>query len=799
MKITKRWHQLLGLTLLVVGFAIAGFFGKFSLGSRSPQSLTITTGTPGGTYIELGQQLSRILEGSQTDHIGSVTSIDSSGSVQNIERLINGEADLALAIETVVAKHTAEHPERDQLRALMFLYVDRVHLVVRSGRGILKLSDLAGKRIFIGADGSGTKLISNDILLSAGISEADYQRVAVKSFADASLALQTGTADAAFIVASTLAKAVTTALSSGCCSLLDLANNQAAITKIAPGLKAISIPGRTFPNQPNRVGTVGGAAILVARKDLPIAVATDILAAIFDNLDALDEARIPTQSVRLDRALADRSSGGVKMHAGSRLFLKAENKKLLIATGMINGKYYRIGKQIEIILQHAGIPARVTQTGGSVENLKILQDSLKDNSHPPALAIVQYDVVVNSFRFRPKGNMESRKIPYVSGLQRIANLHEEKLHALVRRDLIPDSVAVPTLNLLNGLNVCTGPDQSGTQELANAALHHHRVVPKSIAVLSIPDMVERMHSREIDAGFFVSHVPNESLKTIAHDRRFRLLSVDSSRVTAMLGPAIWMSRIEPGVYGAQLEGEPVIETVSTRAVLVTTGDLPFDVYKITQAVYEGAAFLGISETTQTMAQELLSLPLHPDAMRALQDQDILPRPQHYDWLKDTWRGLAILVMVGGGFQGFITMRREATQQEIRRRIIALNVGADSKTSVSDLQEIRSGFEERGRRGRWQRGFLDSGRVAELNALVEKRAIEARSNSIRNMLSRLRALWTPTGLDAKTLVEHYDSLERESWVHLENGELDSSQHSLLLNAIKDRRSEIRCQQASREEK
>jgi hypothetical protein len=256
----------------------------------------------------------------------------------------------------------------------------------------------------------------------------------------------------------------------------------------------------------------------------------------------------------------------------------------------------------------------------------------------------------------------------------------------------------------------------------------------------------------------------------------------------MLGPALGVAKIEPGTYGAQLEGEPPIDTVTTWAVLVAHKDIPEDVETITRAVFEGAAFLGISQTTEGMARNLPSLPIHPGARDYYEEAGLLPS-WSVDWLTVAWRSLAILVMLAGACRGYLTMRRDATRSGFTRQLLEIPTDADYSSPTADLRVVSQEVRERAHWKRWERGHLDQSRVSELEVLIATRIEEARRNRRQRVLAELRVLWALPALDEKTLLERYASLEEEIWIDLENGELDSSRHKLLLDVIRERRSEV----------
>jgi hypothetical protein len=249
-----------------------------------------------------------------------------------------------------------------------------------------------------------------------------------------------------------------------------------------------------------------------------------------------------------------------------------------------------------------------------------------------------------------------------------------------------------------------------------------------------------------------------------------------------------LSQIEPGVYGAQAEGEPPVETVATWAVLVTRDDLPFDVQAITEAVFEGAGFLGISETTEGMARELPSLPLHAGAHAYYRESGRIPST-HIDWLTVTWRSLTILVILGAALRGALTMSRNATERWFRHRVLEVPVDDASHLSVARLIEIRREVRAAGYRPPWRRTSLDAARVSELEGMINQRIEECRESLKRGLLAALRVLRPPTDLDDKGRLEQYDSLERQIWICLEDGELDAPRHKLVLDLIREQRLEV----------
>jgi TRAP transporter TAXI family solute receptor len=803
----SRFKKILIFLLLLLAVAVTWAVERFwAEPQRPPRDLKIATGTEGGTYFTAGNLLARLLEEYSGPEIGHVVDAPSSGTIDNCRRIESNEANLALGIGPPLANTT--DPCRNHVRVLMALYSDTVQLVVRRSLEIKTLDQLKGKRIFVGADASGTKAIATKILTTVEIydPEKDYERAdpsTVRSFAQASSKLQDGELDAAFFVASIRAQAVWDALDQGCCEILDLGDYLELIENAVPGMTRRYIPAHNYPNQPLGKTTVGSNALLIGHKDLRDEVVQEILNTVFDHLADLAVAGIRVQDARLETAFDEELLSGIALHPGVQKFRDRENEKLLIATGTINGKYYDIGKRMQLLLQQAGIPARVVHSDGSLENLELLKAN-----EGPTLAIVQYDTALAStWTGAIYGDPELGKaldIPRVKGLRRIATLHDEKVHILVRREFLdnhprrasftPEELKHPTVAILDRYaRVCLGPKDSGAQVIAKAILHHHRVRPKEEVHLSVPEMVNRIHNGEIDAGFFVSYIPSEVLKTIVNDESIRLLSVDTGRVVGLLSAALRLGTIDDR-YRAQHEGEAAIDTVSTRAALVAREDMPDDdVEAITKAILEGEAYLGVKGGGEAMAQELRSLPLHPGAKAAYQEKNLIPRPiPDLDramgvWdeaFAVTWRALAILVILVAGYQGFIRFLRDHKSDELSERILAISLEASDPKSVEKLSGIRDGdlLECVVDTEWWRGGKLDVSRWRYLHDLINDRMKQAKENLTAALADDLRELGKQKDLNRSERRERLRGLEEKAWRYFQKGEMDASHRQLLLEVV-----------------
>ncbi len=783
------------ITALVVAVAVAI---TVVAGRQRTWQVTIATATPGGTYYRLGDQLARILARLPEQPIERVTAEQSAGSQENIQRLLSSEADIAFVQGPALVSAIASDPEAQHgIRVLSRLYTDVVQVVVRSGSRIRMVADLRGRRIFVGPQASGTRFLVTQVLETLGLAQGSYTADDAASFAEAADRLIRGGLDVAFFAAGTPTEAVQRVLASGRGELVSIeeqARDRLTATDGELALVEVSIPANFYHNQPEPVQTVGADVFLAARSEIPTDLAFLILEALYDNVGDLLLAHPKAQDIKLTRAFDIPPT--LPLHPGALRFEAETREALLVATGAVNGKYYHLGRMIQRLLSQRGIPARVVQSDGSLENAVLL-------SSRPTIAIMQYDAALASRfgepRFVYQGSSgDDFGISPVPNIRRIAALHRELLHVIIRREKLVElemrlgGRPITTLSELaqaqaalpriaGTLRVCMGPDNSATQIVSRVILEHHGIHPDRVipSYLSVPDMVNRLHSGEIDVAFFVSYVPGEAMKTVLNDGSVKLLSLGQRARAPMTGNVFEASSIEPGTYASQKRDEPAVHTVSTRAVLVTTEDLPFDVGTITRAVFEGEAFLGVQEN---MAEDLPSLPLHPDAEGYYKQAGFLPSKPPVDWLAVTWRALASLVILIGAYKGIIRLRRDRVGNEIARRVLAIPVDENVPDSVQRLQDVRREIRDRVRRRWWRPGELDKTRWRYLRDLIDHRIKEAKENLMRALAAEIRAV-APRP-NAATAGQRYEFLEHRLWDYFERGELDVVQRDALTQLLVD---------------
>lgn len=131
-------------------------------------TITVSTGAEEGVYYEYGERLRTAIA---RDMPGLKVVLQSSdGSQQNVSRVATGEADFAIAAADAVETYQLNRmPGYGRLRGMARLYDDYAHLVVSRASGIESVEDLKGKRVGVGPDDSGVRLIADRVLKAAGL------------------------------------------------------------------------------------------------------------------------------------------------------------------------------------------------------------------------------------------------------------------------------------------------------------------------------------------------------------------------------------------------------------------------------------------------------------------------------------------------------------------------------------------------------------------------------------------------------------------------------------------------------
>lgn len=256
-----------------IGFVVAYQFVQ----PAPPKRIVITTGGESGAYYQFAQRYAAILA---RDGI-TLEVKASAGSLENLDRLKADQAQVGFVQGGVVPPKEDPDAEDDSgLLSLGSLFYEPVWVFYRGERDLSRLTELRGKRIAIGQEGSGVRQLAQQ-LLAANEIEAGEQLVPLSGLSAAE-ELQQGRIDAAFIIASESAPVVQVLLRSPGIRLMSFAQS-GAYQRRFPFLTKLTFPQgvadlvRDFP--PNDIKVLAPTANLIVRDDLHPALQSLLLQA----------------------------------------------------------------------------------------------------------------------------------------------------------------------------------------------------------------------------------------------------------------------------------------------------------------------------------------------------------------------------------------------------------------------------------------------------------------------------------------------------------------------------------------
>jgi TRAP transporter TAXI family solute receptor len=255
-------------------------------------NLAIATGGTGGVYYPLGGGMANVL----SKHLPNVqaTARVTGGSVANLQLIGSGQAEIALSqVDAAVDALAGEDKfkgNKVEVRNLMVLYPNRMHVVSVEGRGIKTMADLKGKRVSTGSPGSATEVMAFRVIEAAGLDRDKDMRRERLGVAESVNAVKDGKIDAFFWVGGLPTSAVTD-LGATPGTKIVLVDTAQYVDKMNAKYKGVystgMIPAKTYPGQDrdNPVSVVQN--ILVANAKMADQVAYNIVKTIMDRREDL--------------------------------------------------------------------------------------------------------------------------------------------------------------------------------------------------------------------------------------------------------------------------------------------------------------------------------------------------------------------------------------------------------------------------------------------------------------------------------------------------------------------------------
>ncbi len=253
--------------------------------------ISIGTGGTGGVYYPYGGGLAEIWS-KNVPGVKAVAEV-TGASVENVKLAHRGETVIGEVMGDVA--YQAYHGigkfkgKPQKILAMACMYPNVLQIVTLKGSGIKNVTDFKGKRISIGAPGSGTAFMAELVLKTLGIPLDSFQ-VRRLSFNETANALRDGTVDAGFWV-----------VAPGTSSIMDLATtHQIEIVPFTPEQQKKvaekfgyyspwTLEAGVYRGVDKPVPTLSVWNVIICKRDLPEDLVYQLTKTLFENNDYLQK------------------------------------------------------------------------------------------------------------------------------------------------------------------------------------------------------------------------------------------------------------------------------------------------------------------------------------------------------------------------------------------------------------------------------------------------------------------------------------------------------------------------------
>jgi TRAP transporter TAXI family solute receptor len=294
-------------TLIKASTALAvGLAGGCSGEDQPPAGrVRIATGSTTAVYHAYGTALSELIR-TRLPMLEPDVMV-TAASAENVRLILDGGAEVGFTQADVAG---GAFDADNRLTALARLYDDYVHLVVRADSQFQEIDQLAGRRVSIGAPGSGTSVTALRVLSVAGDPNLLHEPLGLD---DSVAALRDRRVDGFFFSGGLPVGAIKRLAETVGLRLIPLGRFAAAMSaKYGDYYAERVVPGSTYRTLP--VASIGIPNYLVVRLDMTRELAYGLTRLLFDGRDALASAHPAGARLNIRSAI---STHPLPLHPGA--------------------------------------------------------------------------------------------------------------------------------------------------------------------------------------------------------------------------------------------------------------------------------------------------------------------------------------------------------------------------------------------------------------------------------------------------------------------------------------------------
>ncbi|MCF7934803.1 MAG: TAXI family TRAP transporter solute-binding subunit [Synergistales bacterium] len=313
--------------LAILALAVSMCLGAFAGTALATEYLSIATGGTGGTYYPVGGALADLVSSKVSDL--QVTGETGNASAANLNLIGTEQIEMALVQNDIAywayhGKMMFKDKPYKNVRSIACLYPEHIQLVAMEDSGINGVQDLEGKRVSVGAPGSGVEGDVRSIYDVAGLTYEDMDTYFL-DFNNTTQRLKDGQLDAGFVVGGYPVASIMDLATMHDIKLVNFSDEfLAKLHNKYPFFAKDTIPAGTYEGI-DEAQTVSVMAMMVCRAGLSEEVVYEFTKAMWDNIEDIYDVHAKAKQLTLESAFQGIS---VPIHPGAAKYYEEQGMTL---------------------------------------------------------------------------------------------------------------------------------------------------------------------------------------------------------------------------------------------------------------------------------------------------------------------------------------------------------------------------------------------------------------------------------------------------------------------------------------
>lgn len=292
--------------------------------------LSIATGGTGGVYYPLGGGLAAMIS-KHIPHTEATAEV-TTASVDNVKLLHGNRVGLAFCLPDTAWEgfngQLKGLKDRANIRTLLSIYSNFMHIVAVDGAGIKSIADLKGKRVSTGSPGSGTEIKALRVLETYGLAPKDFKTQERLGAGESAGALKDRKIDAFFWDGGLPTGAVLDLAATPGIRISMIPHGDAVskmVAKYGPLYFVANVPKGTYKGIDEDVSVAGATNLLIANEKMDENLAYQITKLVLERTADLVAVHKAASEISLKNAVV---GSPIPFHAGALRYFKEKGVKL---------------------------------------------------------------------------------------------------------------------------------------------------------------------------------------------------------------------------------------------------------------------------------------------------------------------------------------------------------------------------------------------------------------------------------------------------------------------------------------